>query len=70
MGVSTLLQYRVLLTKDLETRSVVAEIPILQIADFLADVPDGQERLEAMLGFHLDCLREEGKPIPSDKGAE
>ncbi len=63
-------QYRVLVSKDPETGSVVAEIPILHIADFGADVPEALERLQGMLVFHLDCLQEEGKPIPTDKGAE
>lgn len=33
-------EYRVLVTKDAETGSVVAEIPALQIVDFGADVPE------------------------------
>lgn len=60
------LQYRVLVTKDSETGNVVAEIPALQIADFGVDVPEALDRLQSMLAFHLDCLREEGKPIPSE----
>lgn len=70
MSVPAALQYRVVVSKDPETGSVVAEIPTLQIADFGADVPEALDRLQAMLAFHLDCLREEGKPIPTDKGAE
>jgi predicted RNase H-like HicB family nuclease len=55
-----------LVSKDRETGSVVAEIPALQIADSGADVPEALNRLQAMLTFHLDCLLEEGKPIPSE----
>ena len=50
-----------------ETASVVAEIPALRIADFGADVPEALERLQAMAAFHLDCLVQEGKPIPTEK---
>lgn len=60
------LQYRVLVSKGPETGSTVAEIPALQIADFGVDVPEALDRLQAMLAFHLECLLEEGKPIPSD----
>jgi predicted RNase H-like HicB family nuclease len=60
------LEYRVLVTKDQETGSVVAEIPVLRIADFGADVPEALDRLKAMVSFHLECLLEEGKPIPSE----
>jgi predicted RNase H-like HicB family nuclease len=59
-----------LVSKDPETGSVVAEIPILHIADFGADVPEALERLQGMLAFHLDCLQEEGKPIPAEEGEE
>jgi len=62
------LQYQVVFTRDSETASVVAEIPALQIVDFGADMPEALERLQAMVAFHLDCLRQEGKPIPTEKG--
>ena len=58
------LHYHVLFTRDPETTSVVAEIPAPQIADFGADIPEALERLQAMATFHLDCLVQEGKPIP------
>ncbi len=70
MSGATTLAYRVLVTKDPETGSVVAEIPTLQIADFGADVPEALERLRAMLSFHLECLQEEGKPVPSEEADE
>ena len=54
--------YHVVFTRDLETASVVAEVPALQIADFGADVPEALEHLQAMAIFHLDCLAQEGKP--------
>ena len=70
MDMSSALQYRVLVTKDEETGSVVAEIPTLHLADYGADVPEALDRLRAMLTFHLDCLHEEGKPIPVEQGKE
>jgi predicted RNase H-like HicB family nuclease len=70
MSGGAILQYRVRVTKDPETGSVVAEIPVLQIADFGADVPEALVNIKAMVAFHVECLREEAKPIQSDKGAE
>ena len=70
MSAAGTLAYRVLVTKDPETGSVVAEIPRLQIADFGADLPEALDRLRTMLSFHLECLREEGKPVPTDEAEE
>lgn len=70
MSGSATLAYRVLVTKDPQTGQVVAEIPTLQIADFGADVPEALDQLRAMLTFHLECLREEGKPIPAEEGED
>jgi predicted RNase H-like HicB family nuclease len=66
MSGSAAVLYHVVVRKDPETGNVVAEIPALQLADHGADVPEALDRLQAMLTFHLDCLREEGKPFPSD----
>lgn len=62
--------YQVAFTRDPETATVVAEIPALQIADFGADVPEALDRLQAMATFHLDCLAQERKPIPTDEREE
>ena len=70
MSVPSALQYRVVVRKNEETGSVVAEIPALHLADYGADVPEVLDRLQAMLAFHLDCLREEGKPFPIERGDE
>lgn len=70
MSGSATLAYRVLVTKDSQTGRVVAEIPTLQIADFGADLPEALDQLRAMLTFHLECLREEGKPIPAEEGED
>jgi len=67
MNTPPALQYRVVISKDPETGSVVAEIPSLQIADYGADVPEALDRLREMVTFHLECLREEGKPIPAER---
>ncbi len=70
MGGEAVLQYQVAFTRDPETASVVAEIAALQIADFGADVPEALERLQSMATFHLDCLIQEGKPIPTEEREE
>ncbi len=70
MGGPATLQYQVVFTRDPDTASVVAEIPALQIADFGGDVPEALERLQAMATFHLDCLVQEGKPIPTEEREE
>ncbi len=64
------MHYQVVFTRDPDTASVVAEVPALQIADFGADVPEALERLQAMATFHLDCLVQEGKPIPTEEREE
>lgn len=63
-------QYQVTFAKDPATGNVVAEVPALRIADFGVDTPEALDRLKAMVTFHLDCLREEGKTIPLDEGEE
>ena len=61
------LLYHVAFTRDAETDRVVAEVPTLDLADYGADVPEALDRLQAMVSFHLDCLVEEGKPIPVER---
>ena len=46
--------------------AIEAEVPALHLADYGADVPEALNRLHAMLTFHLDCLRKEGKLFPAD----
>ncbi len=70
MGRPRVLDYQVAFTRDPETATVVAEIPALQIADFGIDVPEALDRLQAMATFHLDCLAQEGKPIPTEEREE
>ena len=70
MSHAAALNYHVVFTRDPETTTVVAEIPALQLADFGADVPEALERLQAMASFHLDCLVQEGKPIPIEEWEE
>ena len=67
MSMRDILQYRILVTKDPETGSVVAEVPALGIADQGADVPEALANIRAMVAFHVECLQEEGEPIPIDK---
>jgi predicted RNase H-like HicB family nuclease len=64
MSGPAILQYRVLVTKDPETGSVVAEVPALGIADQGTDVQEALTNIKAMVVFHVECLQEEGEPIP------
>ena len=70
MSASSMLQYRVVVTKDPETGSVVAEVPALGIADQGADVQAALTNIKAMVAFHVECLQEEGEPIPGEKDVE
>ena len=70
MSPPSALRYRVVVKRDPETGSVVAEIPALHLADYGGDVPEALNRLQTMLGFHLGCLREEGKPFPVEREDE
>ena len=67
MGESATLHYQVVFTRDPETGAIVASIPALLLADFGADVPEVLDRLQAMATFHLDCLIEEGRPMPIEE---
>lgn len=70
MSPSPMLQYRVEVSKDPETGSVVAEIPALGIADQGADLPEALVNIQAMVAFHVECLQEEGESIPRGEEAE
>lgn len=70
MSLSSMLQYRVVITKDPETGSVVAEVPALSIADQGADVQEALTNIRAMVAFHVECLQEEGAPIPPGEEGE
>lgn len=70
MGRAQALNYHVVFTRDPETGNVIAEIPALQLADFGTDVPEALERLQALVSFHLDCLVQEGKGIPTEEREE
>ncbi len=70
MSMRDILQYRILVAKDPETGSVVAEVPSLGIADQGADVPEALANIRAMVAFHVECLQEEGEPIPRGEEGE
>ena len=70
MSASSMLQYRVVVTKDPETGSVMAEVPALGIADQGADVQEALTNIRAMVAFHVECLQEEGEPIPPGEEGE
>ena len=59
--------YHVAVSRDKETGQVVASIPALGIADYASDLPGALHNLDAMLKFHLECLRKEGKRIPKER---
>ncbi|MGH7771106.1 MAG: type II toxin-antitoxin system HicB family antitoxin [Candidatus Binatia bacterium] len=61
------LEFRILLNRDSETGQTVAEIPTLGISDYGKDLPEALTHLQEMLRFHLQCLQEEGKPIPQER---
>ena len=70
MSAPAILQYRVLVSKDPETGCVVAEVPALGIADQGADVPEALANIQAVVTFHVECLQEEGEPIPLGEEGE
>ena len=70
MSPSSMLQYRVVVTKDKETGCVVAEVPALGIADQGADVQEALANIKAMVAFHVECLQEEGEPVPPGEEGE
>ena len=63
-------EFRVIVKRDAETGQVVVEIPSLGIADYGKDLPEALTHLEEMLRFHLECLQEEGKPVPEERHTE
>ena len=69
MSGPAILQCRVLVTKDTETGSVVAEMPALGIADQGVDVSEALANIKAVVAFYVECLQEEGEPIPTEMDA-
>lgn len=64
MATNELLAYWVKLSRDEATNLVVAEVPALGIADDGVDEQEALHNIHKMVEFHLDCLSEEGQPIP------
>jgi hypothetical protein len=60
-------QFQVKLVRDNETGQVVAKIPALDISDYGSDAQTAIQRLKRMTVFHLECLEQEGKPVPQEK---
>jgi predicted RNase H-like HicB family nuclease len=69
MDASGSYEFQVQLTKHKDTGQVVAEVPILDIADYGADSQEAFQCLRKMVAFHLESLIDEGKPIPLEKKA-
>ncbi|MBI4234645.1 MAG: type II toxin-antitoxin system HicB family antitoxin [Chloroflexi bacterium] len=63
-------EFRVVLSRDAETGHIVAEVPALDIADYGADAEEALQHIQEMLAFHLECLFEEGQPIPTEPSNE
>ena len=67
MATTEYLQYWVKISKDRATNLVVAEVPALGTADDGVDQQDALSNIQKMVEFHLDCLTEEGQPLPIEK---
>lgn len=65
---TVLLNYSVIIEPDTETGSdkqvFSAYCPSLGIADYGSTVDKALLNIKKTIEFHLDCLREEGEPIP------
>ena len=70
MQTGYLYQFKVVLSRDPETRQTVAHVPALDIADYGIDSEEALSRLQDMLVFHLECLVSEGKAVPREEGQE
>jgi len=70
MSENDFLYFYVKLYRDVKTSRMVAEIPALDIAEYGADSDEALAQLQEMAHFHLECLSDEGKPVPDDTEGE
>jgi len=70
MQAQELYEYRVILSHDEETGHVVAEVPALGIADFGDNAEQALQSIQEMIAFHIECLIEDGKPVPEETSSE
>ena len=66
MKLQPYVEYQVKVFRDKASGLVVAEVPVLGVADDGADHSEALANLRQMVAFHLQCLAEEGEPIPSE----
>lgn len=67
------LEYKILITPDLRTgserRCYTAFVPVLGIAADGDTVEEAFDNAKALIEFHLEALRKEGRAIPIEKPA-
>lgn len=63
-------EYRVCLSRDEDTGLVVADIPVLGIADDGPDAPAALDSVREMALFHIEGLIEDGKEVPLEARQE
>ena len=61
------LEYRIKFVKDKKTGQITALVPTLGIADYGDNDSEALKNVRDMITFHIECLIEEGKPIPEEK---
>jgi predicted RNase H-like HicB family nuclease len=68
------LEYKILITLDTRTgtkrRCYTAFVPVLGIAVDGNTVEETFENAKELIGFHLESLRKENKPIPIENSSE
>lgn len=58
--------YTVVYQIDAESGAFCASVPALELGTYGADLQEARAHMLEALGLHLEGLREEGMPIPSD----
>lgn len=66
---TTLLNYRIIVEPDKETGTgkpgYTASCPTLGVADDGDTIDEALQRIKSLIKFHLECLVEEGEPLPA-----
>lgn len=66
---TTILNYRIIVEPDEQTGTgkpgYTAFCPTLGVADDGDTIEEALTRIKSLIKFHLECLAEEGKPIPA-----
>ncbi|MFH1896505.1 MAG: type II toxin-antitoxin system HicB family antitoxin [bacterium] len=67
------LKYRVLVEKetaDKGTNIYVTQVPTLGISDYGNTIEEALENTKKLIKFHIECLLEEGEPIPEPDNSD